>query len=567
MRARGAILVVLLLSPAATAGWRAAGSLEPDSAADRADGMMWPEPDTARENARIYFAAFQAVEGTSVNPNVAATGSRVLPPGAVHHRALLGAWKDCDRDGYVGSAETALFDYPASALLDDALCPPGTRFNEAGWVTEMIMVGMVDPCERLRCGTAPAFVENERVLYADGTMVWGDRGLPGAAPAATCAPAPMPAGSTRTAGGLLAHVDCQTGALLRPTLAAADATGALGATLDAPLPVTPFGGAAGPGVLEAGTARPAARAYDCAAEPALVVRDPEGARRVEVEDPTGLLASDKFPTVIVFGTLGLEGGFEDHDGDDATPGVLTLLATDGEGAYARVPGGAPSADARGSAWDAIEGAECDDARREQLRAAHPKPFVESEIARASTAKDRADVVLRFYDGHRGIHDRIDPYTGPTTPADGGVFALRHDHPAAGPMWNADAASVNEPQLLSRSTLEPQGVVVWTYHAAVGVEAFAAGWLARGAWAYGAEACGGATTGESNGWACAPEAWWRGADGEDARPRYQDGATPYAPVPGEWYHARDVDCYDGSVADGVPAQASLVLLTPTACDLS
>lgn len=567
MRAWGALaLVVLLVAPLASASWRAAGTLEPDTASDAADGMMWLAPDTTSSAPLVYFAAFQAIEATSVNPNVAATGSRVLTPGAVHHRALLGAWRDCNRDGYVGSAETALYDYPSALLLDVSVCRPDTLHHREGWVSEMIMAGAVDPCERLGCGTAPAFVENERVLYADGTMVWADLGAPGAAPADACAPAPLPAGATRSAGGLLRHADCQAGHVLLPAVAAADTTGALGALLDAPLPVTPFGGPAGPGVLEAGTGRPAARAYDCAADPALVARDPQGPRRVEVEDPTGLLASDKFPAVIAFGTLGLDGGFEDHDGNDATPGVLTVLATDDEGAYARVPGGAPSVDAGGSLWDAASGASCDEAAREQLGAAHPKPYVESEVAPPREGKDRASLVMRFYDGHRGVHDRIDPYTGSETPSDGGLFALRHDHPAAGPMWSATAGSLNEPQLVSRETLEPAGVVVWTYYARLGVDAFAAGWLAPGSRVYGAEACKGDTTGVHGGWACAPTAWWRGVDGEDATPRYQDG-TSYAPVPGVFYHARDVDCHDGRLVAGVPADASLVLLTQTACELS
>ena len=46
------------------------------------------------------------------------------------------AWRDCNGDGYRGITIAQLNPYPAWILLDPALCPPGSAWNDGTWVTE-----------------------------------------------------------------------------------------------------------------------------------------------------------------------------------------------------------------------------------------------------------------------------------------------------------------------------------------------------------------------------------------------------------------------------------------------
>ncbi|HVM45985.1 MAG TPA: hypothetical protein VM582_08635, partial [Candidatus Thermoplasmatota archaeon] len=199
---RAVLMVLLLALPVAGAQWRAVGGLEPDTPEDVEHGRMFDRPLPGR----VYFQAFVALPETSSNPNVALLGTRVLPAPAAHHRALLGIWTDCNGDGYIGNAESALQDYSARLLLDSARCPAEVYrgfpiHNDGQWVSELLMIGMVDPCEheperavRDACGV-DAFAPNERVFYVDHTFVWGDLGAPGSIPRAECILAPLPRGT------------------------------------------------------------------------------------------------------------------------------------------------------------------------------------------------------------------------------------------------------------------------------------------------------------------------------------------------------------------------------------
>lgn len=591
---RAAWLVALLVAlPTVGAAWKGPGGEEPDTLLDARDGLMHLEADVADAGSRIYFDAFPALPETSWNPNVAATGSAVLLPGPVEYRALLGSWKDCNRDGYVGAAESALQDYASALLPADTPCTPDTMWNNGGFVTEMIMIGMVDPCERAdaatraQCGV-DGFAPNERVVYAEGTFVWGDYGRPADPAPPECPLAPLPRGTTSSTGGLLRYVDCQDGRFIANAVNAVDENGNLGlrfedpedpragdSTLDQAFPVTPFGDGARPGLVENGTGRPAATVWDCDAAPAAEARDPTappGERgalsTIVIEDPTPGSALDdgRFPLVIVTTLTGIH-GFEDHDGDAATPSRITVALADGGGAYARVRGVAPALDAEGSAWDAAErgldGAtgDCDASTASPLDGAAPAGLVESgEPPVRKGARDRNSFVFTFFDGHRGLRPDVDPYTGSDTPSDGGLIVRRQARGGAGPMWLAQGPSIQDPQLVDRHTLGPQPAVYATFYARLGGGLEHLHDVPGHGGTYGAEACSAGIPGpDANGWVCDPARWWTDAQGPDMMPRYRDG-TPLGQSPGAGYHLRDVDCWDGQLVGGVPVQASLAAVS-------
>lgn len=583
-----AVLVALLILPGASAAWRGVGTLEPDVAADATERLMFPDPDTSAGAPAVYLDGYVAVEQLTLNPNVGLLGSRVLMPGAAHQRVILGLWKDCNADGYIGQAEGALQDY-SSALISPAICPVGSMFNDGQWVSEMIMVGMVDPCEQepaavraAECGGINEFQANPRVLYAPGTMVWADVGAPGEVPPAECVTTRLPRGATASTGGLVGAIDCQLGRAIATGVNAADEEGALGlrfedkerpdastSLLNQPLPVTPFGGPAGPGLLEAESGSRSFTVWDCSApKGGADVANPLPADEAAIEDPTGSELSGRRTTI--FGPVVV---FADEDGDAQTPGVRRIALADEEGSLAWVPAPAPSVDdPAASSWDALEAAadgprgDCSDATPGALRAANPQPFLESrDDAIAQARKDRVSFAFTFYDGHRGLNDTVDPTTGANAPSDGGLVYRRNDRGGDGPFWSADAASVQEPQLVNRREIGAQGPIRFTYYARLGPEALVGTALpgAREGLVYGAIPCG-TSSDPVGGWVCDPSQWWRGPAGEDARPYYSQGEVPYAPVPGDVYHLRDIDCYDGQLARGQPVYASLALLAPSQC---
>ncbi|HVM45676.1 MAG TPA: hypothetical protein VM582_07045, partial [Candidatus Thermoplasmatota archaeon] len=128
------------------------GAYEPDTIYDLA-GWNVLHPDTS-SGISLYLNGFGAPGGpllTTVNPNVAAVRSS-FGPAPYLPVALFGIWRDCNRDGYVGTAEHGLLEYRSTLLLDDAVCPRGTPppdqpwrvFNDGEWVLEYIPVGYDD---------------------------------------------------------------------------------------------------------------------------------------------------------------------------------------------------------------------------------------------------------------------------------------------------------------------------------------------------------------------------------------------------------------------------------------
>lgn len=589
---RALLLAFVIAAPTATALWRGAGGFEPDTPEDVTGTMMFLEPDASADVSRhaVYFQAFTTAPETSLNPNLGLTGTRLLFAPTLHHRAFLGEWKDCNNDGYIGLAESAIQDYPARLLLDDVRCPattgaPWPVHNDGLWVSELLFIGMVDPCEfasdavrEAECPGIDAFARNERVHYANGTFVWGDLGLPGSIPKTECILAPLPSGATTSTGAMLGWADCQSRRGLAETVNEADADGSLGlrfedtqspedssSLLNQRFPVTPFGRGDEPGILQDDTSAASASVWDCGDDPVAEVEDPEGRREIALADPTGQLGSDRFPLVVVYALTGL--GFEDEDGDDATPGVFRRALTDDAGRYAVVPDvDARLHDPTASSWVAIEAlvdgpaGDCDPATESALAPAYVGHAVESDATPILEArKDRTSVTFTFYDGHRGLHPELDPYTGETTPSDGGTLWLDHGRGGDGPMWSALAQSEQDPQLVNREDLGFTPRLYFTYYARIGPTSFAFTLPSDTQKAYGAENCGEATGGVVRGWVCDPALWWRDAEGNSNAPKYAQGLS-LGRVPGDVYHLRDIDCYDGDVARGVGLHASLVDLS-------
>lgn len=584
----------ILLAPAAAASWYGPGGEEPDTHIDWQRQGMFLQPGDALAN-RVYFDAYAALPQTSENPNVALLGSSVLLPGSVEYRALLGVWRDCNGDGAIGAADTALQEYHASLANADT-CPAGSPFNDGLWVSEMLMIGAVDPCEYLDdatreadCAGTDAFHANERVLYVNGTRVWGDQGRPGEPAPSECPLAPLPRGTTSGTGALLRYADCHDGTRVATTVNDVDADGSLGlrfddtenpqegdSALNQHFPVNLLGNPATgqAGLLEEDTGRPAFHAWDCDASLA-TLRDPTASgdergslSELRVADPSGnQLDGQHFPYAILT-TFVPALTFHDRDGNPETPGELVLaLDGDGRGTYARVPApaSAPTLDTGGSAWDAAAAAQdaargdCDPATRDEL-AQNPGETIESgpQPVRQG-ARDRNSFVLAFYDGHRGLNENVDDTTGPTTPSDAGLLVRRQDRGGAGPMWRALAATTQDPQLVDRHTLAPARPAYTSFYARIGTDAPMLLTLPPGAGIYGADACPFISPGapDANGWVCDPTRWWRDAGGNDATPRDTSGA-PLGQAPGAEWHLLDVDCRDGQLARGVPVHASLVL---------
>lgn len=586
---RRALLCVVLLAavPLAGADWRAVGGLEPDTPHDAEDGLMFSDAPQA-PGERVYFQAFTAAPETSLNPNVALVGTRFLVAPTLHHRALLGAWTDCNRDGYVGLAESALADYPSGLLGDTTLCPDASSaaypvHNAAGWVSELLAIGMVDPCEyareatvRASCGV-DAWAPNERVHYANGTYVWGDLGAPGSIPSAECVLAPLPSGTTTGTGAILAWGDCQSRRGVATTVNDVDAVfgGGLGLGFDDParpqdseshlnqrFPVTPFGSGSEPGLVQDDTDQASVVVWDCSEGPILELNDPEGRREIALADPTGQLHAERFPLVVAYSLTGL--GFADEDHDPATPGVFRMALTDEDGTYARVPSVAGDLRSVSASWwvaalAALDGpaGDCDPGTPSPLAAAYVGGMVESDQTPILQArKDRTSFTFTFYDGHRGLHPRIDPYTGPMFPSDGGTMVRDHGRGGDGPIWSALAPSEQDPLLVGRDDLEPEGAILFTYYAHLGADALRFERPSYASRTYGAENCGAMQAGIHRGWVCDASLWWRDAHGGDNAPRYAQGER-IGRVPGDAYHLRDVDCFDGEIARGTQVYASLV----------
>lgn len=180
---RTCLVAAILVVPSSPVGatWYSPGGFEPDTPQDVAQGFMFLEPDVGAGGLdSVYFNVVVAGEnwptvrnsnpnrlGLFIPPNLAALQTRMYTPEAIMG-AYLGLWKDCNRDGYIGSMTGGLVVYPSALLPADDVCRYGTEHHSDGEVHEFLPIVPVstgDP--RLREIVDPSAV------------VWGDWGLPG----------------------------------------------------------------------------------------------------------------------------------------------------------------------------------------------------------------------------------------------------------------------------------------------------------------------------------------------------------------------------------------------------
>lgn len=181
---------------------------------------MWPDPPVPGTARPVYFNGFLAQEAgygagapTVLNPNSATLETR-LHSYPYRPTAMLGVWKDCNGDGFIGSGEDATLVYP-SQLMSTWGCPPENvppspepgqypPHNDGVWVHEFVPLGW----HRSMWDSQTRFDANPRDISGYGSRVWADDGLPGAPPTSTCYPLAHPSGSMGTPHGLLSILDC-----------------------------------------------------------------------------------------------------------------------------------------------------------------------------------------------------------------------------------------------------------------------------------------------------------------------------------------------------------------------
>ncbi len=176
------VTATMVLVPAATANWKVGGSNEPDTAYDTSS-QMWADPTETAQN-MVYFNVWgvDSVVGV-LNPNVAMTGTAIRPAMPMKFTAVLAIWKDCNGDKYMGHGEAGLLEYPVALYAADALAGVGEQncavgpFNDGSTVREVLWISGDE---------APA-TPDPAVVYAPGTAIWGDWGLPGDHPSACAA--------------------------------------------------------------------------------------------------------------------------------------------------------------------------------------------------------------------------------------------------------------------------------------------------------------------------------------------------------------------------------------------
>ena len=590
---RGKFALTLLAAisvavPAATATWYTDGTFEPDTTFDTG-GYMWPTPDTDPAGRKVYFNAWADLDYSGVNPNSGATGSRIYVTPSVIFNAYLGIWKDCNEDGYIGMADGNLAEYPTALLSNTVICPAGSEFIKGSYVYEFIWVG---PTDDIGDDEAQASYGHPAIINDTEARVWHDWGFPGQKPGRTCPITPLPAGTTGSTGGLIYYADCFASNRVSQTINLADPNGDLGlnvgdrpqasdSLLNQQLPhlwEDPYNPGS-TGIYEADSGDAAFTAFDCSQKSD--VASPVG--QVIVSDPT----EGEMPSQVVDdnGTIVSVG---DEDGNVFSYGAPAPAAHNPQGSYYDGINNTwnfdcPEDGSGSFVWTSVEGAHGGvDANVGRMEHDTSFEFFNSYAQpNACVLDDSGDED----DIPQGCDDI--PVPGvlvPGAPNDLGVSAGRS---ATTVSWQGVGGWVTTPQSISRATLGPQGPIFSTYYAYVGGAALSiAAVPANTLGTYGSDWCNGSTSTIEGGFDCDADHWWNPKyDPGTSLPSTQTGGTistqcttgrapedyldncrELSVKPGHAYNLRDVDCYDGTVARGVPVYASLVALSdnPEGC---
>lgn len=544
------VLVATALAAPLAAAWAGKGQVEPDTALDRSGGFAWLDADVtpgARGN-RLYFNAFTVqnggygAHGFTINPNFATLETQKQGwPGQV--AAMLGVWKDCNRDGYVGMGDNGLFEYRAELLMGDAsVCPvsdPGPvprdatshsyvpTHNDGQWVREFLPLG---PDER------PAHLPdvNPFDLNDNEARVWADWNKPGDLPPGTrCNLVFVPQGTYSTTGGMLAYADCLDDFAVTDVwnAYAPDGTPAGQLTFnDAPRDQGRSASALNrPNPWGRPEDASFAQAFDCAQPQAAHQKVPGTTHEVGVSRPRSS------PTV---GTSG------------SVAGTLNATAT---------------------AMDDCDRSD-NDGEWEAQPAAAPYGLEDAGIRNSAGPKDQSDFPLAYSEGQRPAGALTPSQLGRADPKDQGTRAYDSEG-----LWLSGTRVaedrnpyVNRASVRGNAAMPVQYVTAYAYVGGAAVSAYSLRLNPTGATgAYGTESCGstiGPGAAPRNGWQCDPTRWSHACAstytciGSIAGRADVDVSVDV----GHAYQIRDVDCYDASAAPLREQGLTWGVLTATGC---
>ena len=535
-----ACALALLATSLSAAAWSGKGAYEPSTPYDESGRFMFTDADTSPSGSRIYFNGFMTdgeVVVTSTSPNVGLLETAIQPRGA-QPLAMLGVWKDCNKDGYIGNTD-AMWQYASQLLLETDICPPSNNeyptHNDGFTVYEFLPL-------RWNNGTTTTCCDRNG-LVDNYAKVWADAGLPDAETSITCDPLAPPPNTYSSTGGMLAYLDCQAeyrGTNLINSAATATGLSTLsfedvpeghqaesGSILNVPFP------------LGASEDESYVTAFDCS----------NGAEHVEVEHPNG-------KEQLVIYTPALILNFTDSDGilfqTDYNPNV-----------------GVPSVNTGGSFWGTLNETDASSSNCDPD---------------AGTMGDNDDCWVFCEQGRYvefGGRVRPDallvsanwPGSYPQDPANA---ALERDEAGSSfrTFWYGfDNVDTTGP--ITRGG-EPAPAYHWTYYAYVSD-------LATGQYElslppgptgiYGSEACAASAEDGKTRFDCNADNWWLDEDGNQMTPRQAgsgmcwDAETDCDPrvFVGQGYNLRDIDCYD--YATGAQRNSGLTapaLLTGQGC---
>ncbi len=554
--------------PSAMAAWYGPGTVEPDTEWDEDLALMWADADNSVDQAtkKVYFNAFPVGYLTGYNPNVGALETHFTPY-TVHIHGMIGVWKDCNNDGYIGHIENVMSEYRAELLQDNTICPAGTSMhNDGEWVYEFFAMGPVNEAN------APAYNVINTTMRTDdvrtpGVWMWGDLGRPGALPGFSC-PLSPPYGSTATTGGMIRWMDCSGGGTMTRSVNNVDSDGSLGLRFEDPnnpqdsssalnihAGVTVWGDPKSdqPGLLENGNS-PTYNTWDCSAAPTHV-RDPTAAdgesgelRRVGVRDPTGLVQNQTVEgvgNVTLINQNGYVGANLNNISDDS--GDIARV-------YSPAPGVA-SDPTKASLADALNETE-----RGILNDCDPESTTFSEIVAAlsnpegplqsdsqsAVGKDEVGSTFSFFDGSQS-RDQVKTVLGQSTPSYLGVGG-QNPTATAPPVWISTTIITSEEFYVSPES-GPTAKRYFTFYAYVHPEIVGSNSVilpGNGATRiYGSDNCAtiGAGQPTQQGWACDPDLWYLDHfSGKDLDPNRTNVRL------GHEYQFRDVDCFTGLIVD-------------------
>lgn len=545
MRTLIVLAVLLFLAPPVSATWGAKGFPEPDTALDARDGFMFVNAPSG--NARqVYFNGFLAqgrgphaecttsgvilvnivvscdatggCPETGLFPSLPCVGGAVgtgpslaglqHQPYPMEPYAILGVWRDCNQDGYIGYGDLGLWEYRSTLLMDTRVCPPVSdppviafdaypSHNDGTWVRELLPIGwnqfgLTDAVGRPRD-------LNQYDLNDSESRVWADWGVPDAPSRNNCHVTPFPRDTTRYTGGVIEYVDCYDDFRVTAVVNSAATT--------AGHPELGFGDAP---------------------------RDQSASRSpANQKNPWGSNADDAYvETCNGQGTFLLTDpvlGWN-HSLKPPTPGRVHT-------------NGSLSGQVKESYWHATW-MSCDGGQAPVQRDASEAPYaLEGDAANQVGARAQTDLVFQHFADPRpappfaGVHRATPDDLGPRMLSPNGLWRASGD------------TAMTRPPVVSREGLNLAPVQYLTYYARIGPAAVSKYSLSLpgSTGVYGASACtSGVGSGlpAKNGWTCDPTKWWP----SNSMPTSGklNGAEVGVRV-GQTFNLRDVDCMDEATA--------------------